>query len=306
MVYRKLKKKEIVQLEKQGCCAENWNKVEIKEATNLALLRFLRFYGRVQLGGHLRSSPSSHSRQGVFHALLKNVRIDDEVRIENVGELSETEVGRGACIANVDKIAHADGYSFGEGEKISPMLETGGRPFLLWRAWRPDVAEAYLFHLSSAAKKRANQEIEKSLPQLRTSQIGEGVSIKGCRELVNINLSAGTMIHNTDIVRRLSTFTTPAAPIEIDGAAFLDRVILLPAVKIGTGCIVKASQLDQGVCLGDQAYVQDSLIWPNSEIFLSEVISSGLWAPCRKPSSIQLAHCWQIQFLQCRKWLSFF
>ena len=90
MGYRKLTETEIATLEKQGCSAENWDSVLVKNGFTPQRIKNVRFGGRVRLGvfkqtlevGKGISKPS-----GLYNSYIRDCTINDNVYISDVKTL---------------------------------------------------------------------------------------------------------------------------------------------------------------------------------------------------------------------------
>ena len=128
---RQLTKEEISQLQQQGCTAQDWQLIEVKEGFRTDHVRYVRFSGKIRLGVFekeytLPGGLSVHSC--VEHAMLHNVEVGDNARIYNVHNyIANYRIGEDTCIENVNAIL-VDGRSrFGNGVLVPVMNEGGGR-----------------------------------------------------------------------------------------------------------------------------------------------------------------------------------
>lgn len=135
MNYRKLTKEETAALTANGCRAEDWSAVEVREGFDPACVRDVSFSGVCRLGrfGKRFAFPGGHSEpSGLYRATLHGVTVGDDVRIADVhGYLANYDIGDGALVANVDRI-YVDGASaFGNGVEVAVLNETGGREVMM-------------------------------------------------------------------------------------------------------------------------------------------------------------------------------
>ena len=85
--YRSLSSQEIIRLEKQGCRAEDWNQIWVKDGFTPERLENVRFSGQIRLGTfhHTFELPGGVTRQsGIRQAELHHVTVDDDCLIENI------------------------------------------------------------------------------------------------------------------------------------------------------------------------------------------------------------------------------
>ena len=301
MTFRRLHKSQICLLEKAKCYAENWNNILIHPETDLSNIRNVRFYGKVTVGAH-NQKPTVRSladgsqrlhRPGIYDCTLKDAAIGDNVMVEHCRYLSHLKIDDEAALLDVSSVSHTIGSTCGQGLEINPMIETGGRSLPLWEGWSCSTAEAFLFHFTKAQKKAALKEISVSLKQKKhkKSLIGKKAWIENSGRLHNVCIGAHASILGTQLCENITLLSSAVNPVYIGASVIITDALVKGGSRIVSGAIVKRSMLDEDVKIGDQAFIRDSLVWPYSEIFLSEVISCvfGPFAVTHHRASLHIA-----------------
>ena len=85
--YRKLTEREIEVLRLQGCTAESWERILVKEGFSPDNIAHVRFYGNIRLGIYdkLHDYGGIKRKAGVRNAELHDVTVGDNVLLENIG-----------------------------------------------------------------------------------------------------------------------------------------------------------------------------------------------------------------------------
>ena len=103
--YRQLTTAEREQLERQGCRADNWQNVLVKDGFDPAYVSDARFSGTVKMGVFAREIEvpgglKFHS--GIYRATLHNVEVDDDCYLCNIHNyIANYRIGHDTCIENV-------------------------------------------------------------------------------------------------------------------------------------------------------------------------------------------------------------
>ena len=105
MNYRELTDDEIVQLEDNGCWAEDWSNVTVADDFMPIWVRRVKFYGEVQLGVfelNVEVSKGFMQHSGIEDAVLRNVTIGNNCLITHVGNfINNYEIGDDCLISNI-------------------------------------------------------------------------------------------------------------------------------------------------------------------------------------------------------------
>ena len=93
--YRPLSVREIAVLQQQGCRADDWSHIQVKDGFTPEAVEQVRFYGPVRLGVFhwtLEPEPGIHRPSGIRQAELHDVTVGDDCLIEQVGCLSRYDI----------------------------------------------------------------------------------------------------------------------------------------------------------------------------------------------------------------------
>ena len=137
--YRQLRWWERQQLERQGCSSREWERVLITDATDLSLIRCVRFCGDVSIGA-LGSSDSA-AECGIENARICDCVLGDNVAIRNIGgALRGCFVGDRAVIENTARVEFEQSAPCGLLTAVNVLDETGSRPVYIYPGLSAQVA----------------------------------------------------------------------------------------------------------------------------------------------------------------------
>lgn len=188
MAMRNLTPQEIEQLEKQGCTAEDWQKITVTPDFNTAKVVNAHFSGDILLGSFdedcsfegfidngkyinihsiVTSFPnddSFSSAYGIYNATLHNCCVESYCRIANVSDrIANYFIDQHVRIENVNLITidRKQSVAFGNGTKVSAINEGGGREITIHK----DISSSTAYFMSSMRNRRSTVECLSSLAE---------------------------------------------------------------------------------------------------------------------------------------------
>lgn len=174
-----MKKSDIVRLESQGCFCDDWSLVSISPESDLAKFRNVCFRGNVSVGANTEivNVPGG----------LNNVRIGDNVRINNVAKIEKTP-----------------GASYGIGTVVSVLDETGSHSVRIY----PGIS----MQIATIAARMPEYATESLNPMIKTHvssisdmpEVGDNAVIVDCGPLVDVRIWEGVRIEGALRLRNCS------------------------------------------------------------------------------------------------------
>lgn len=272
MNYRNLTEQEQSQLLAQGCSAENWSDVWVKDGFAPQYIQDVRFSGTVRIGlaGNRFSLPGGISvPTGVYHAMLHNVEIGDQVRLYNIHNyIANYRIGSGTCIENVNSILVDGETCFGNGVRVAVMNEGGGREIPIF-----DHLSASLAYVMTLYRHRPHMihKLEEMIDRYAESQkstmgvIGENVRILNCGSLKNVRIGDHAVLTGVSRLKNGSVNSNAAAPVHLGSGVKCADFIIASGVEIGDSTLVDKCFVGQG-CVFDKHYsAGESLFFSNCQ-----------------------------------------
>ena len=171
---RNLTQEEIAILTRQGCIAENWSSVQVKDEFNPQYVSNVEFYGQVTLGTFQKDrevAPGFKKHSGIHYATLRNTIIGDDCLIEHVGTINTT-----------------DDATFGQGIVISVLNEVGDGNVMIFDGLNSQLASLMVKYehdreFTQAIRTLIQNKVELTAKSVTT--IGNGVRISHTTAIVN-------------------------------------------------------------------------------------------------------------------------
>ncbi len=251
---RNLTEKEITILTNQGCIAEDWSDIQVKDEFTPQYINNVEFYGQVTLGVFQKDvevAPGFSKHSGIRYATLRNVVIGDNCLIEHVGTINTIT-----------------GATFGQGTVISVLNEVGDGNVMIFDGLNSQLASLMVKYehdkeFTQAVRSMIQKKIELTSQPITT--IGDDVRITHTTAIINCHISDGCQI---DGALRLQDCTLKSMP----GAT----------VKIGVGVIAENSVIYNGSSVLNNAKLENCFVGEAC------VITDGFTAE----SSLFFANCY--------------
>jgi hypothetical protein len=257
---------EIQQLERQGCNAEDWNRVTVADSDSLKLMKRISFEGDVSVG---KLSADSGRKEGIYSATIIDCRLGDHVLIKNVpGYIKGIEVGDEVVIDNVYKIELQPEVTCGVGTEVCVLDETGSRAVRIYPgmsaqsalliARNPRWSEGHFLQL-------LEEDMEK---KYHTAMVGERSKIENVGTILNVNIGKEVTIEgasrlvNGSIVNNAGKDKCMAyIGVDVD----MENFIVEDGVVSG-GSYVRNCYIGQGAVLDKRFTAHDSLFFANCSL----------------------------------------
>ncbi len=250
MKYRKLNPGEINNLEKRGCIAEDWKKINVSDDFNIELIRNVNFSDEIFIGNNVRIQDIKK---------LSNYVIENDVVLENIGSLT----------------VNCDTY-FGNGTSISILNEGGGRELLLY-----DKLSAQIAYLMVTC--RHDFEFIKSLTEIienyfaskksNIGKIGQGSVIKNCVTIKNVLIENSAILEGVTDLFEGTILSSKDDPVKIGNSVIAKHFIIQSGSSVTDGALIENCFIGQGVKIGKQYSAENCVFFSNCEGFHGEAVS---------------------------------
>lgn len=280
MEFRNLTNTEIEQLKQQMCTCDEWSNIFVTNDFSAQYVYNSHFSGVIKIGAlrkKIKLFGGIKRHTGIYNSTLHNCGIGNDCYINYVKNyISNYNVGDNVVINNVQLIANEGVSSFGNGERIAVLDESGGRAIMMFDQlsaplayimtlyrYRPQLI-AHLEHLiEKYAQGKAYQRgyigsnsTISNTGVIKNSWIGEHVRIEGARFLIN-----GSLISNEK------------APIHIGSDVIMKNYIIQSGTTVSEGVILNKCYVGQGCELGKNYSADNSVFFANCQGFHGEACS---------------------------------
>ncbi len=281
-----------------GCTAADWDRIYIKDSTNLECIRMCRFSGEVRIGacgGTVTDRSGIVRRTGVYNSALTDTTVGDQCLIVNIGTyIANTDIGDRVIIENTGRLACTGDASFGNGTRVSSINEAGGREVPIFNGLSAQAAYIMaLYRHRPAAVEALGRLVERYCEGVRSDRctVGDGAVITGCGSIVNVNIGPGAVIEGAAELLNGTVNSTPEEPALIGTGVIAKNFICMEgshmtdAVSVNHCFIGAACRLENGFMS------THSLFFSNSELGGGEAASifGGPYTVSHHRSSLLIA-----------------
>jgi len=278
--YRPLIDKEIATLTVYGCSAENWEDVQVAEDFTPNFISNVYFSGIVFLGTYdkvfeLPGGLKKHA--GIFNCVLRNCVIENDVFIDKIHNyIANYRIEEGSYIENVDLLL-VDGLStFGNGTKVSVMIESGGREVPIFDHLSAPLAYMMTFYRHNAA---LINKLEQLVGEYASSQesdmgrIGKNVRIVNCGSLKNICVGDSAQLEGVSLLENGTINSNSQAPVHIGAGVQCNDFIINSGTSVTDAAMISRCFVGQGCLIGKQFSAIDSLLFANCQGLHGEAVA---------------------------------
>ena len=240
---RQLQWWQTAQLEKQGCSADDWNRVRFSPNVDLKAIRNVHFGG--------------------------NVSVESGARLRNIpGGIYNCRVGRDAVIENVYRIEFEEEAPCGVGTSVAALDETGSRPVKIYPGLSSQIATLMARvpkWLDTTLSATIQDFIDSRIPEhaigdnaivrdcglLRNVSVGREVTVEGASRLVN-----GCIVNNA----------APGRGLAYVGSGVDAENFIIEDAKVDCGVILRNAYVGQGSVIEKGFTAHDSLFFANCSL----------------------------------------
>lgn len=297
MSYRPLTNEEITALISQGCLAEKWTDITVKEGFSTKNIKNTLFEGKIKMGifsGIIELEPAVSKKCGIYNSSVSNCDIGDQVYISDVKNLSNYSVEENVAISNVGSLIVRGTSTFGNGTEIEVLNEGGGRELPIFD--RLSSQTGYLTVLYRHDKEFTSRMLGLIRDYCESKRSDRGLIQTGTRirdSLVIRDISIGsyTTISGASLLEEGTIQSCIEAPVLIGEGVIAKKFIVLSGSRVDGGAILDKTFVGQGVKIGKQCSAENSVFFANCEAFHGEACSmfAGPYTVTHHKSTLMIA-----------------
>lgn len=271
---RGLTSDEILTLERNGCHAEDWARVEVAgEGFSPEFVRRVSFYGNISIGSldsDIEVTKGFSRHAGIYDATLRNVSIGDNCLIERVGNyINNYSIGCNCYIANVAVIETTEGASYGEDNSIAVLNEAGEGNIIVFHDLSSQLAAFMARHsadadLRNALRRLVREETERTLPD--RGRLGDNVKIVNTTEIINSVVQDGCEISGAARISDCTICSSNASGVYIGSSVVLENTIItdgssaIDGVKLQDCFVGEACQISNGFTASQSVFFANTVM----------------------------------------------
>lgn len=279
MKYRTLQKSEIDILKNQGCNAEDWERVVVKEGFTPKQIHNVQFSGSVKLGvfkQKLEIFDGISKNSGLYNSNISDCLIDDNVYISDVKNLVRYKIHQNVIIENVANLYVSGNSTFGNGTDITILNEAGGRELPIFERLSAQIAYLLVIYRHDPVLiKKLCKIIERFAKSMFSGQgtIKQGAKILNCTKIQNVHIGENSTISGALLLQEGTIASNSYDPVFIGEGVIAKNFIVLSGSKIDGSAMLDNCFIGQGVRIGKQFSAENSAFFANSEFFHGEACS---------------------------------
>ena len=279
MDYRRLNNLEIVSLEKQGCSAESWDTILVKDGFIPDHVRNVCFSGKVRLGIFNKSldiSDGIKKRCGLYNCYIKDCLIGDNVYISDVKNLVHYNIESNVVIENVASLIVVGETTFGNNTEIEILNEGGGRELPIFDKLSSQIAYLIvMYRHDSVLIERLKELVKEYVASKRSIQgtIKQGAKISNSIIIRDVNIGESALISGALRLEEGTIESCKSDPTFVGEGVIAKEFIILSGTRIDGAAILDRCFVGQGVRIGKQYSAENSAFFANSEGFHGEACS---------------------------------
>ncbi len=276
---RYLNESEIESLIEKGCKSDNWQSIQVTDEFVSENIENVHFSGDIDLGvfkGSCEVEKGVLKPCGLYNCFLKNVSIQNNIRIASTGFVQNYFIEEGVCIENTESIAVTGETTFGNGTKIEILNEGGGRELPIF-----DVLSSQIAYIM--VNYRYDNDLIKSLEQMvknyvntiksKFGRIGRNTRILNCGTIKNVIFGSHAIIQDVIKLEEGSILSNQEAMVKVGEGVIAKHFIIQSGSSIDEGALLTRCFVGQAVSIGKQFSAENSAFFANSEAFHSEACS---------------------------------
>lgn len=282
---RTLTPSEITRLEENRCHAEDWQKITVGENFSADRLYDVQFIGECSIGSNSDTVTTDMGYElptGIRHARIINSTIGDNTLVENVSAfICNADIGDNCIVNNVSVIQTTEGTTFGQGNTISVMNESGEGNVVLYSGLTSQIAALTVLppclgeqyddgdatiearrQAKDAVRRMVMEEVMSRMP--KRTLIEDNVRITDTIEITNSWITQWTEVRGAQRISETTLWSRQDNSVFVGAGAILDGCIVTLGSSVSNNAIAKNCFIGENSTLTDGFSATDSLFFANS------------------------------------------
>lgn len=257
-----------------GCMAEDWQRIRVKDGFSPDAVTHTVFSGTVSLGVFDAVSGADGAfplPAGIRDSRIRNVDIGDNCRLVNA-TVQDAVLGEGCLVENTTIAHHANDTPFGLMQYAHVLAEDGARQVPLWNGLSAQLAHL-LCHLQlhPVAEQLLDMMAADVLAlDASRSRLGRRCRIRNAGRLDTVWLGEGTVVEHAAGLDNCYAADEPGSPVRILEGVRADNTVFLAGSRVDGGTRLSSCLVGEGVSLDKAFAAKHSLFFANSEFLMGE------------------------------------
>jgi len=297
MKFRSLSDSEIAALMTQGCTAEDWRQIRVRDGFDPRRVRKTSFSGPVSLGrldGSASLTGGLSVPCGLYCSRVHDCTFADNVLVDSVGFTANYDFEEGVIVRNVGALVVEGVSSFANGTAIQIVNEAGGRELPIYDRLSAQIAYLLVMYRHKSRFIRSVEALIKTYTdgkQSRRGRVQRGSRIEDCGRLRNVMIGAASTVEGALELEEGTIAGSPEDPSYVGAGVVARRFIILSGARVDTGAALERCFVGQGVRIGRQFSAENCAFFANCEGFHGEAVSlfAGPYSVTHHKSTLLIA-----------------
>lgn len=279
MEQRHLNSSEITALDKNGCRAEDWSKVLVKNGFNPDWLHNVTFSGEVTLGDYsqiIEVEQGCMKKCGLYDSYIQNCTIADQVYIANVKNLANYVIEKDVAIENVGELTVSGETAFGNGAELEILNEGGGRVLTIYDRLTSQIAYMIVVYRHDVALQKAlSKLIGNYITQQKSTRgvVAREARIYNSNIIRNVRIGENATVSGVLLLEEGTIVSCRADPAYVGEGVVAKHFIIQTGVRVESSVVLDKCFVGQGTRLGKQFSAENTAFFANCEGFHGEAVS---------------------------------
>ena len=297
MKSRSLSDSEIATLTTQGCTAEDWQQIRVRDGFDPRRVKNTSFSGPVSLGrlDGSASLPGGCSVPcGLYGSRVHDCTFADNVLVDSVGFTANYDFEERVIVRNVGTLVVDGVSSFANGTGIQIVNEVGGRELPIYDRLSAQIAYLLVMYRHKSRFLRSVEALIKTYTdskQSRRGRVQRGSRIEDCGRLSNVMIGAAATVEGALELEEGTIAGCPEDPSYVGVGVVARQFVILSGARVDTGAALERCFVGQGVRIGKQFSAENCAFFANCEGFHSEAVSlfAGPYSVTHHKSTLLIA-----------------
>ena len=297
MKSRSLSDSEIATLTTQGCTAEDWRQIRVRDGFDPRRVKNTSFSGPVSLGrlDGSASLPGGCSVPcGLYGSRVHDCTFADNVLVDSVGFTANYDFEERVIVRNVGTLVVDGVSSFANGTGIQIVNEVGGRELPIYDRLSAQIAYLLVMYRHKSRFLRSVEALIKTYTdskQSRRGRVQRGSRIEDCGRLSNVMIGAAATVEGALELEEGTIAGCPEDPSYVGVGVVARQFVILSGARVDTGAALERCFVGQGVRIGKQFSAENCAFFANCEGFHSEAVSlfAGPYSVTHHKSTLLIA-----------------
>ncbi|MFA5728916.1 MAG: DUF4954 family protein, partial [Candidatus Neomarinimicrobiota bacterium] len=250
-----------------------------KNGFNPDWLHNVTFSGEVTLGDYsqiIEVEQGCMKKCGLYDSYIQNCTIADQVYIANVKNLANYVIEEDVAIENVGELTVSGETAFGNGAELEILNEGGGRVLTIYDRLTSQIAYMIVVYRHDVALQKAlSKLIGNYITQQKSTRgvVAREARIYNSNIIRNVRIGENATVSGVLLLEEGTIVSCRADPAYVGEGVVAKHFIIQTGVRVESSVVLDKCFVGQGTRLGKQFSAENTAFFANCEGFHGEAVS---------------------------------